>query len=207
MNTILDRKDWGWLVFGVLTLVSAFLVLYYRAASVSIAHNKILTTWKLSYLSCIVLMVAAASCDSGKTNSRVNEPEAVVAQGVSGDTVVTFYSSARPYKLNQQINTEVKFVRNVEDSVGRFYLNEVYLNRKDSVIQRYEGEGNYKILPKPNGDVEGIAMYDMVLDDKSKGYMYLLKDSVTMVKVDDKGNELKGDDAVILKSSNKKINP
>jgi len=28
-----------------------------------------------------------------------------------------------------------------------------------------------------------------------------------MVRVDDKGNELKGDDAVILKSSNKKINP
>jgi len=33
--------------------------------------------------------------------------------------------------------------------------------------------------------------------------MYLLKDSVTLVKVDDKGNELKGDEAVILKSSNK----
>ena len=205
MNTILDLKDWGWLLFGgVLTMVFAFLVLYYRAASVSIVHNKILTTRKLSYLSCIVLMVAAASCDSGKNNSRVKEPEAVVAQAVSGDTVVTFYNSARPYKLNQQINTQVKFVRNVEDSVGRFYLNEVYLNRKDSVIQRYEGAGNYKILPKPNGEVEGIAMYDMVLDDKSKGYMYLMKDSVTLVSVDDKGNELKGEDAVILKSSNKK---
>jgi len=152
-------------------------------------------------------MVAAVSCDSGKNNSRVKEPEGVLAQAVSGDTVVTFYSSARPYKLNQQINTEVKFVRNVEDSVGRFYLNEVYLNRKGSVTQRYEGAGNYKILPKPSGEVEGVALYDMVLDDKSKGYMYLLKDSVTMVRVDDKGNELKGDDAVILKSSNKKINP
>ncbi len=159
---------------------------------------------KLCYLSCFVLMVAVASCDSGKNKSRVNEPEAVVAQAVSNDTVVTLYSSARPYKLHQQINTQIKFVRNIEDTVGRFYLNEVYLNRKDSVTQRYEGAGNYKILPKPNGEAEGIAMYDMVLDDKSKGYMYLLKDSVTLVKVDDKGNELKGDDAVILRSSTKK---
>ena len=159
---------------------------------------------KLCYLSCFVLMVAASSCNSGEDKSRVNEPEAVVAQAVSGDTVVTFYTSARPYKLNQQINTQVKFVRNLNDTTGRFYLNEVYLNRKDSVIQRYEGVGNYKILPKPNGEVQGIAMYDMVLDDKSKGYMYLMKDSVTLVRVDDKGNELKGDNAVTLKSSNKK---
>ena len=148
-------------------------------------------------------MAAVVSCNSGKSDSRVKEPEAQVAQVVSSDTVVTLYNSQRPYKLNQQINTQVKFVRSLKDSVGRFYLNEVYLNRKDSVIQRYEGAGNYKILPKPNGDIQGIAMYDMVLDDKSKGYMYLLKDSVTMVSVDDHGHELTGDEAVILKSGNK----
>jgi hypothetical protein len=145
---------------------------------------------KLCYLSCFVLMVAAASCHSGKNNSRVKESEAAVAQEATGDTVVTFYNSMRPYKLNQQINTRVKFVRSVKDTVGRFYLNEVYLDKEDSVIQRYEGTGNYKIYPKLNGEVEGIAMYDMVLDDKSKGYMYLLKDSVTLVSLDDEGNEL-----------------
>ena len=158
---------------------------------------------KLCYLSCFVLIMAAASCNSGENKSRVKEPVAEVTQAVSKDTIVTFYNGARPYKLNQQINTQIKFVRSLEDTTGRFYLNEVYLNRKDSVIQRYEGAGNYKILPKPNGEVNGVALYDMVLDDKSKGYMYLLKDSVTLVKVDDKGNELKGDDAIVLRSSNK----
>jgi hypothetical protein len=44
----------------------------------------------------------------------------------------------------------------------------------------------------------------MVLDDRSKGYVYLLKDSVTMVRVDDKGKEVKGEDAITLKSTNKK---
>jgi hypothetical protein len=148
-------------------------------------------------------MAAVVSCNSGKSDSRVKEPEAQVAQAVSSDSVITVYSSKQPYKLNQQINTQVKFVRSLKDSVGRFYLNEIYLNRKDSVIQRYDGAGNYKILPKPNGDIQGVAMYDMVLDDKSKGYMYLLKDSVTMVRVDDKGNALTGDEAVVLKSHNK----
>jgi hypothetical protein len=158
---------------------------------------------KLGYLSCLVLLVTAASCNSGENKSRVSEPVAEVTQAVSGDTIVTFYNGAQPYKLHQQINTRVKFVRDVKDTTGRFYLDEVYVNRKDSVIQHYQGAGTYKILPKPSGEIEGIALYDMVLDDKSKGYMYLLKDSVTMVKVDDKGNELKGDNAVILKSSNK----
>jgi hypothetical protein len=159
---------------------------------------------KLDYLICFLMMLAVISCKSGKNESRVDEPEAQVAQAVSGDTVVTLYNSQRPYKQNQQINTQVKFVRSLKDSVGRFYLNEIYLNRKDSVIQRYEGAGNYKILPKPNGDIQGIALYDMVLDDKSKGYMYLLKDSVTMVRADNKGNELTGDEAVILKSDTNK---
>ena len=159
---------------------------------------------KLYYLYCFLIMVTVVSCHSEENDSRVKEPETQVAQAVSGDTVVTLYSSQRPYKSNQQINTQVKFVRSLNDSVGRFYLNEIYLNRKDSVVQRYEGTGNYKILPKPNGDIQGIALYDMVLDDQSKGYMYLMKDSVTMVSVDDKGNELKGDEAVVLKSENKK---
>ena len=157
----------------------------------------------LCYISCFVLMIGAASCNSGENKSRASEPVAEVSQAVSHDTIVTFYNGARPYKLNQQINTQIKFVRSVQDSTGRFYLNEVYLNRKDSAIQHYEGAGNYKILPKPNGGVNGVALYDMVLDDKNKGYMYLLKDSVTLVKVDDKGNELKGDDALVLRSSKK----
>jgi hypothetical protein len=147
--------------------------------------------------------MVAVSCNSGKNDNRVKEPEAQVAQAVNSDTLVTYYSSQRPYKLNQQINTQVKFVRNLKDSVGRFYLDETYLNRKDSVTQHYEGAGNYKILPKPNGDIQGVALYDMVLDDKSKGYMYLLKDSVTMVSVNDQGHELSGDEAVVLKSENK----
>jgi hypothetical protein len=158
---------------------------------------------KLNYLGCFLIAAAVVSCNSGKSDSSVKEPEAQVAQSVSSDTVVTLYSSQQPYKLNQQINTQVKFVRSLKDTVGRFYLNEKYLNRKDSVIQHYEGAGNYKILPKPNGDIQGIALYDMVLDDKSKGYIYLLKDSLTMVKADDQGNELKGDEAVILKADTK----
>jgi hypothetical protein len=155
---------------------------------------------KLNYLGCFLIAAAIFGCNSDKNDSRVKEPEAQVAQAVSNDTVVTLYNSQRPYKLNQQINTQVKFVRGLKDTVGRFYLNEVYLNKKDSVIQRYDGVGNYKILPKPNGDIQGVALYDMVMDDNSKGYMYLMKDSITMVRVDEKGNELRGDEAVVLKS-------
>jgi hypothetical protein len=158
---------------------------------------------KLYYLYCFLITAAIVSCNSGKNDSRVKEPEAQVAQAVSSDTVVTLYSSQRPYKQHQQINTQVKFVRNLKDSVGRFYLDEKYLNRRDSVIQQYEGAGSYKIFPKPDGDIQGIALYDMVMDDKSKGYIYLLKDSVTMVRVDDQGHEMTGDEAVVLKSDNK----
>ena len=158
---------------------------------------------RLYYLYCFLIMIEVVSCNSGKNESMVKEPEAQVAQAITSDTVVTLYESQRPYKLNQQINTQVKFVRGLKDSAGRFYLDEKYLNRKDSVIQHYEGVGNYKILPKPNGDIQGVALYDMVLDDKSKGYLYLLKDSVTMVRVDDHGHELTGDEAVVLKSDNK----
>src|ERR1700760_2862992 len=106
---------------------------------------------RLYYLYCFLIMIEVVSCHSGNNDSRVKEPEAQVAQVVSSDTVVTLYSSQRPYKLNQQINTQVKFVRSLKDSAGRFYLDEKYLNRKDSVVQHYEGVGNYKILPKPNG--------------------------------------------------------
>lgn len=159
---------------------------------------------KQYYLICWLFMIVVVSCNQGKNDTKVKEPQEQVAQAVSNDTVVTFYNSQRPYKQHQQINTEVKFVRGLKDSVGRFYLNEEYLNKKDSVIQRYEGAGTYKILPAPNGEIQGVAMYDMVLDDKSKGYMYLLKDSVTMVGVDNQGHELRGDDAIILKSDTKK---
>ena len=157
---------------------------------------------KLYYLNCLLLVVAL-SCHSGENDSKAKEPEAQIAQAVSSDTVVTLYNSQRPYKLHQRINTQVKFVRSLKDSVGRFYLDEKYLNKKDSMVHHYEGAGNYKIFPKPNGDIQGVAIYDMVMDDKSKGYLYLLKDSVTMVRVDDQWHEMTGDDAVVLKSDNK----
>ena len=158
---------------------------------------------KLSYLSSVILIVAVISCNTNKNSDKVSEPVESVAQAVSGDTVVTYYEGKSPYKINQEVDTRIKFVRNLNENAGRFYLDEVYLNRKDSVIQRYQGVGHYKILPKPNGEVQGVALYDMVLDDKSKGYVYLLKDSVTLVKADEKGNEVKGNDAVILKSYSK----
>ena len=158
---------------------------------------------KMFYVSCFISIAAIVSCKSNSDHARVSEPEAAVGQAISGDTLVTIYMGERPYQMNQQINTRIKFVRNLNDSTGRFYLDEVYVNRKDSVKQHYEGAGDYKILPKPNGEVQGVALYDMVLDDKSKGYVYLLKDSVTLVKADEKGNELRGDDAVVLKSYTK----
>lgn len=161
---------------------------------------------KISYLFCFALVLIIASCDSDKdkTTKAPKEPEAVVTQAISNDTVITYYYGVSPYKLHQQVKTQIEFVRDLKDSTGRFYLTEVYLNRKDSVTQRYDGAGNYKILPKPNGEIQGVALYNMVLDDRSKGYVYLLKDSVTMVRVDDKGKEVKGEDAITLKSTNKK---
>ena len=97
------------------------------------------------------------------------------------------------------------FERRLQDTVGRFHLSEAYINKKDSALQDYRGAGNYKILPAANGDVKGIAVYNMVLDDQSHGYLYLLADSVTMVRIDDKGKPVQGDEAVTLKKSNKKI--
>jgi hypothetical protein len=158
---------------------------------------------KLCYLSCLILTVTAVSCNSNENHTRVSEPVESVSQAVRGDTVITYYAGKSPYKLNQEVDTRIKFIRNVNDNTGRFYLNEVYLNRKDSVIQAYQGAGDYKILNKSNGEVQSVALYDMILDDKSKGYLYLLKDSVTLVKADEKGNEIKGNNAVILKSYTK----
>lgn len=158
---------------------------------------------KFSYLICIALVTITVACNSGNSNGKVNGSDVVMTQSVKNDSVITVFTGEQPYQLNKKIDTKVAFTRRLEDSVGRFYLNEVYLNRKNSVIQHYEGAGSYKILPKANGEVEGVALYNMVMDDKSKGYMYLLKDSVTLVRADEKGNELKGNDAVILKYSGK----
>jgi hypothetical protein len=159
---------------------------------------------KLMYACYLLVAMGFVSCDSQKSKSKVKEPEGVVTQAVSGDTVITYYYGVSPYKLHQQVKTQVEFVRNINDTTGRFFLTEVYLNRKDSVIQRYDGTGNYKILPKPSGEIQGVALYNMVLDDNSQGYMYLLKDSVTLIKADERGNEIKGADAVTLKSTDKK---
>src|SRR6267378_7496932 len=117
---------------------------------------------KRLYLSYFILIAAVVSCNTNNHPDRVSEPVGAVAQAVSGDTLVTYYEGERPYKMNQQINTRIKFVRNVNDTVGRFYMDEVYLNRKDSVKQHYQGVGDYKILPKPNGEVQGVALYNMV---------------------------------------------
>jgi hypothetical protein len=158
---------------------------------------------KLCYLGCFAMMAAMISCNTNSKHKKVSEPVGVVAQAVSDDTLITYYEGERPYKLNQQIDTRIKFVRNVHDTAGRFYLDEVYLNRKDSVKRHYQAEGNYRILPKPHGEAQGVALYNMVVDDKSKGYIYVLKDDVTLVRADEKGNEFKGEDAVVLKVQNK----
>ena len=159
---------------------------------------------KLIYVCCLLAVLQIVACNSEKSKPEVKEPEAVVSQAVSGDTLITYYYGVSPYKLHQHVKTQVEFVRNMNDTTGRFFLTEVYLNRKDSVTQRYDGTGNYKILPRSNGEIQGVALYNMVLDDKSKGYIYLLKDSVTMVRVDDHGREIKGENAATLKSTDKK---
>jgi hypothetical protein len=159
---------------------------------------------KLAYVCCLLVVVGLASCNSENSKPKAKEPEGVVTQAVTGDTVVTHYYGVSPYKFHQQVKTQVEFVRNINDTTGRFFMTEVYLNREDSVVQRYDGAGNYKIIPKPSGEIQGVALYNMVLDDNTKGYMYLLKDSVTMIKVDERGNEIKGADAVTLKSTDRK---
>lgn len=153
----------------------------------------------------VQLWVVMASCNSQSNSGKVREPEAAVTQVVQSDTLITIYDGIQPCKGCKAINTEVVFVRSLKDTVGRFRLTEKYINRKDSVIQHYQGAGNYKVLPAANGEVKGVAFYNMALDDKSRGYLYLLTDSVTMVRVNDKGQPVTGDDAITLKRKDKKI--
>ena len=155
---------------------------------------------KLLFLSAF-LAVVIASCNSGSGKEKVKEPVAAVTQTVQNDTVVTIYQGVRPCRGCKGIGTEIKFIRSVKDTVGRFYLSEAYVNKKDSTFQHYEGAGNYKIMPAANGQVDGVALYNMVLDDQTHGYLYLLEDSVTLVRVDKNGKQVTGDDAAVLKRS------
>lgn len=41
--------------------------------------------------------------------------------------MVTFYEGERPYKLNQQINTRIKFVRNFQESLREGFCCTIYL--------------------------------------------------------------------------------
>jgi len=58
-----------------------------------------------------------------------------------------------------------------------------------------------KEVAAANGQVDGVALYNMVLDDQTHGYLYLLEDSVTLVRVDKNGKPVTGEDAAILKRS------
>jgi hypothetical protein len=149
----------------------------------------------------IFVLIFMTGCDSENSKNNVRQPEAVVAQTVQNDTLITVYDGVSPCKGCKAINTNIKFVRSLKDTVGRFHLDETYINKKDSAFQHYEGVGDYKIMPASKGDAKGIAFYNMVLDDHSRGYLYLLQDSVTLVQVDEKGRPTTGDNAVILKRS------
>jgi hypothetical protein len=153
----------------------------------------------------VLFLLALTACNSNSEISKVKEPEAAVTQAVSNDTLVTVYDGVRPCQGCKEIATEIVFERRLQDTVGRFRLSEAYINKKDSAFQHYQGAGNYKVIPAANGDVKGIAVYNMVLDDQSRGYLYLLADSVTMVRIDEKGKPVQGDEAVTLKKSAKKI--
>jgi hypothetical protein len=146
--------------------------------------------------------ILAAACNSEENKAKVKEPEATVVQAVKNDTLITIYEGVRPCKGCKQINTDIKFVRVLPDTVGRFYLDEGYVNKKDSVYQHYKGIGNYKIIPAANGDVKGIAFYNLVLDNQKEGVVYLLEDSLTLVRIDEKGKPVVGDNATILKRRN-----
>ena len=151
---------------------------------------------KLSFFSALLLIVLT-SCNSGSGKDRVKDSVAAVTQTIQNDTLVTLYQGVRPCRGCKGVGTEIKFVRSVKDTVGRFYLSEAYVNKKDSTFQHYEGAGNYKIMPAVNGQVDGVALYNMVLDDQTHGYLYLLEDSVTLVRVDKNGKPMTGDDAAI----------
>lgn len=152
-----------------------------------------------------VFLLILTGCSSNSNINKVKDPDAVVTQAVSNDTLVTVYDGVRPCKGCKEIATEIVFERRLEDTVGRFHLSEAYINKKDSAFQHYEGAGNYKIIPAANGDVKGIAVYNMVLDDQSHGYLYLLADSLTMIRIDQNGKPVQGDEALTLKKSDKKI--
>lgn len=139
-------------------------------------------------------------CDSGG-NDKVKEPEAAVAQVIKNDTVVTVFEGVRPCKGCKQINTRIQFTRNLNDSVGKFQLNEMYINKKDSDFKDYLGVGTYKILPAANGEMNGVALYNMALDDRTDGYIYLLRDSLTLLRLDSTGKLATGDKEVTLKRS------
>jgi hypothetical protein len=153
----------------------------------------------------ILFLLILTGCHSNSNIDKVKDPEAVVTQAVNNDTLVTVYDGVRPCQGCKEIATEVIFERRLQDTVGRFHLSEAYINKKDSAFQHYRGAGNYKIIPAANGDVKGIAVYNMILDDQSRGYLYLLADSVTMVRIDEKGKPVQGDEAITLKKSDKKI--
>ncbi|GGB01999.1 copper resistance protein NlpE N-terminal domain-containing protein [Puia dinghuensis] len=153
----------------------------------------------------ILFLLILTGCNSNSNINKVKDPEAVVSQAVTNDTLVTVYDGVRPCKGCKEIATEIIFERRLQDTVGRFHLSEAYINKKDSAFQHYQGVGNYKIIPAANGDVKGIAVYNMVLDDQSRGYLYLLADSLTMVRIDEKGQPVQGDEAITLKKSAKKI--
>ncbi|HEX9510073.1 MAG TPA: copper resistance protein NlpE N-terminal domain-containing protein [Puia sp.] len=154
---------------------------------------------KIWYLYAI-LPAMLGGCDSGG-NDKVKEPEAVVAQAVKNDTIVTVFEGVQPCKGCKQINTRIQFTRSLHDSVGKFQLNEMYINKKDSDFKDYLGIGTYKILPAGNGEVNGVALYNMALDDKTDGYIYLLRDSLTLLRLDSTGKIATGDKEVTLKKS------
>jgi len=164
-------------------------------------------TFNMQKISCaaLLILVGMTGCNSEGGKEKVKEPEAVVAQTVKNDTLITVFEGVRPCNGCKEIATEIRFERNVKDTVGRFHLIEAYINKKDSAFQHYEGSGNYKIMPKlGGGEAKGIAFYNMILDDQSHKYIYMLQDSVTIVLVDEKGKPVTGNDAIKLKRSNKK---
>ena len=160
---------------------------------------------KIGVFAGVIIAVSLAACNSQSNVGKVKDPDAVVTQAVNNDTLVTVYDGVRPCRGCKEIATEIIFERRLQDTVGRFHLTEAYIDKKDSAFQHYRGAGNYKIIPAANGDVKGIAVYNMILDDQSRGYLYLLADSVTLVQIDEKGKPVQGDEAITLKKSDKKI--
>jgi hypothetical protein len=157
---------------------------------------------KITALVAFTCIAALSACDSGGKD-KVKEPVGSVAQTIKNDSVITVFHGVEPCDGCKAINTDITFQRSVNDTVGRFHLSESYINKKDSAFQHYEGVGDYKIIPTSNGKDKGIAFYDMVVADASHHYVYLLEDSVTMVRVDENGKPYQGDGARVLKKSSR----